>query len=76
MPQATSRKAIEPRRGKRKETLVEYVIRIYGAELDKANAEIHRLVVLLSGRPHGKGCHYLLGQGDRKCNCWKAGIRP
>jgi hypothetical protein len=76
MPKATNRSATKGRgKARRDADLRQYIAKLYGNELDKANAEIHRLVVLLSGRPHDKGCRYVLGRGDRKCSCWKREIR-
>lgn len=39
---------------------------------EDALAEIARLRELIDNQPHAKGCHFVLGQRDRKCNCWKS----
>ena len=31
-----------------------------------------RLVDIIDSQPHAKSCHYVLGQDDKQCNCWKA----
>jgi hypothetical protein len=43
---------------------------------EDALAEITRLRELISNQPHHKGCHFVLGRGDRKCSCWKSEALP
>lgn len=42
----------------------------------RAERELEKLRKAVKAMDHAKSCHWILGQFDRKCSCWKSKLAP